>query len=89
MRLIQRFWLSGPLVVRDFVAGVCGVPAAVIAFAAGCALASAGNLVWFAFWGSFAAFSLYSSVLQLQRAGACLAVSEGTDAAKPYVTLAA
>jgi hypothetical protein len=89
MRLVQRFWLSGPLVVRDFVVGAGGVSVALMAFIAGCAFASAGSLLWFAFWASLAAASLYSSVLQLRRVGPLLTSRCDTDDSEPGLPLAA
>lgn len=89
MRLVQRFWLSGPLAVRDFVVGVSGVPVALMAFIAGCAFASAGSFVWFTFWLSVAAASLGSSVLQLRRVGAFLPATDHPDESEPGLPIAA
>ena len=67
MRPNQLLWLSGPLVVRDIVAGVGGVTVAAVALIAGCAFASAGNLAWFAFLGLLGTSSLHASLPQLRR----------------------
>jgi cell division protein FtsW (lipid II flippase) len=64
------------------VVGVGGVSVAVVAFIAGCAFASAGNLAWFAFLGLVGAASLHSSSAQLQRVRALL-TPEGDDTEIP------
>lgn len=61
-------FLAGPLVVGDFVAGSGGVLVAAVAIIAGCAFASAGNLVWFAFWGVTGVLALRRSVPALRQA---------------------
>lgn len=67
MRLMQTLWLSGPLLVRDLALGISGIVVALIAFIAGCAFASAGNVAWFAYWGLLGTASLYTSLQQLRR----------------------
>ena len=62
MNISLHAFLAGPLVVRDFVAGTAGVAASALAFLAGCAFASAGNLVWFAFLGAVGVLSLHASI---------------------------
>ena len=66
MRLVQTLWLGGPLLVRDLALGISGVVAAMIAFIAGCAFASTGNVVWFAYWGLLGTASLSGSIQQLR-----------------------
>lgn len=62
--------MAGPLTVRDLVAGSGGVLVATVAIIAGCAFASASNLVWFAFWGIAGVLSHGRSVSLLRRAHA-------------------
>ena len=71
--------LSGPLIVRDLVVGVSGVLCAVVAFIAGCAFASAGNLAWFAFLGVNGAASLATALPHLRRVRALLASADVAD----------
>jgi len=61
-------YLAGPLVIGDLVAGSGGVLAAALALIAGCAFASAGNRVWFAFWGVAGVLSLRRSASALRQA---------------------
>ena len=75
----QVLWLSGPLVLRDVVAGILGVLTAIVAFLAGCAFASAGNFVWFAFLGASGVVSLSSSLPQLQRVHGLLTAADHVD----------
>ena len=67
MRGTRMFWLAGPLVVRDLFLGSSGLVVTVVAFVAGCALASIGSLVWFGYFGLLAALSLASCLPQLRR----------------------
>ena len=69
MRSMRLFWLAGPLVVRDLVAGSSAIIAALFAFIGGCALASSGTLVWFSYFGLLGAVSLATSLTQLRRVG--------------------
>ena len=89
MRFKKIFWLIGPLLVRDVALGISGVAAALIAFIAGCAFASAGNFAWFAYWGLLGAASLYTSMQQLRRIDELLRPGEQADHSGPSLPLAA
>jgi hypothetical protein len=62
MKIGQHAFLAGPLVIRDIVVGTGGVAVSALAFLAGCAFASTGNLVWFAFLGALGVLSLRTAV---------------------------
>jgi hypothetical protein len=67
MRLMQRLWLGGPLLVRDLALGISGVVVGLVAFIGGCAFAGAGSFAWFAYWGLLGTASLYMGIQQLRR----------------------
>ena len=73
MRWQRAVWLSGPIAVKDFVGGVSGIAVSLVAIIAGCAFASAGNMVWFGFLGLAGAVSLHTCIPQIRLMQAVLA----------------
>lgn len=67
MRGMRLLWLAGPLAVRDLVAGSTGTVGALVAFIAGCAVASTGALLWFGYFGVLGVVSLTTGITQLRR----------------------
>jgi len=62
MTIRRLAFLLGPAAVRDVVGGSAGVVLCTVAIALGCAFASAGTLVWYAFFGLLGLVSLGTTV---------------------------
>ena len=83
MRVSAVAFLAGPVAVGDLVTGTTGLVVAASSFVLGCALASAGHLAWFGFWGAASVASLCRAVPVFARMWSIVASQPGSAEDEP------
>lgn len=78
MDAVRLAYLGGPLAVRDVVGGSAAVVVCAMSLVLGCAFASGGTLIWFAFLGAAGAASLSSGIPAFLRVERILCDCEGS-----------